>query len=366
MVATFRGSDTHPKEVFLYHMAGADGQGGSSYIDHVILRDRDASTGWTAAAGSVRAERRYVCQNWRADVSVILTDTGSLVEWAKYSSYGVPFGLPAGDTDADGDWDAADSTAISSSLGYDVRHDTTLDGVVSAADVAHANAITGGYQTLGRGRLSSTGVAFRQPGDTREFAFNSSGGGATSTGFSATNAATAGQVGTMTQFYPNFRADLEYFVQDTGFEAGFLRMTMTITNLTNSQLSINTFNTMDIDLGGTAGGDSATLSAPNLIRITDATTPWIGEYSGVNANGWAVAPFGGSSVTSLMTNTAVNNFTNTGLPFGPGDITAGFQWEFSIDPGQSVSVVATFSVVPAPGTLALLGFGGLLAARRRR
>lgn len=242
-------------------------------------------------------------------------------------------------------------------------------GTVTAAPAIDfsVNSVASGTQTLGGvDHGFNSWWWFRQPGDTREFAFNSSGGGATSTGFSATNAATAGQVGTMTQFYPNFRADLEYFVQDTGFEAGFLRMTMTITNLTNSQLSINTFNTMDIDLGGTAGGDSATLSAPNLIRITDGTTPWIGEYSGVNANGWAVAPFGGSSVTSLMTNTAVNNFTNTGLPFGPGDITAGFQWEFSIDPGQSVSVVATFSVVPAPGTLALLGFGGLLAARRRR
>lgn len=26
-----------------------------------------------------------------------------MVEWLKYSSYGVPFGLPKGDTDSDGD-----------------------------------------------------------------------------------------------------------------------------------------------------------------------------------------------------------------------------------------------------------------------
>lgn len=107
-----------------------------------------------------RGERRYYCQNWRADVSALLTDAGSMVEWAKHSSYGVPFALPAGDTDSDGDWDATDSAAITGT--YDVRKDANLDGVINASDVTHANSITGGYQTLGRGILSSSGVANRK------------------------------------------------------------------------------------------------------------------------------------------------------------------------------------------------------------
>ncbi|MFN7021239.1 MAG: RHS repeat-associated core domain-containing protein [Phycisphaerales bacterium] len=162
VVATFRADDADPKEVFVHHNAGLGGYGGSSYIDSVILRDRDADTGWTSAADDKREERRYYCQNWRADVSAILTDAGSMIEWVKYSSYGVPFALPAGDTDSDGDWDATDSGRISTSSSYDVRQDTNLDGTIAAADITHANSITGGYQTLGRGILSSSAVANRR------------------------------------------------------------------------------------------------------------------------------------------------------------------------------------------------------------
>ncbi|MBK9189248.1 MAG: hypothetical protein IPM33_09870 [Phycisphaerales bacterium] len=111
IVATFRDEDADPKEVFVHHAAGLGGFGGSSYIDGVILRDRDIANAWTSDADSKRTERRYYCQNWRADVSAILTDDGSMVEWVKYSAYGVPFGLPAGDTDSDGDWDGDDKGA---------------------------------------------------------------------------------------------------------------------------------------------------------------------------------------------------------------------------------------------------------------
>lgn len=89
-----------------------------------------------------------------------LTDTGAMIEWIKYSSYGVPFALPAGDTDSDGDWDATDSGNITGT--YDVRKDANLDGTTAAADVTHANSITGGYPTLGRGVLSSSAVANRK------------------------------------------------------------------------------------------------------------------------------------------------------------------------------------------------------------
>ena len=101
-------------------------------------------------------ERRYDCQNWRADVSAILTDEGSMVEWVKYSAYGVPFGLPAGDTDSDGDYDTDDKTRITSGT-YDVRKDVNLDGVADADDITQANAVTGGNHALGRGVLSAGG-----------------------------------------------------------------------------------------------------------------------------------------------------------------------------------------------------------------
>ena len=52
----------------------------------------------------------------------------------RYSSYGVPFGLPAGDADSDGDCDNGDSTDTNQiqtwidTPSYDMRGDIDLDG----------------------------------------------------------------------------------------------------------------------------------------------------------------------------------------------------------------------------------------------
>ncbi|HFE46518.1 MAG TPA: hypothetical protein ENJ18_13665, partial [Nannocystis exedens] len=89
-------------------------------VNELLARDIDAD--------STREERVYSCQNWRADVSAVLTDSGKMVEWVKYLAYGVPFALPAGDTDSDGDWDATDAAAILNSGSYDMRQDAELDG----------------------------------------------------------------------------------------------------------------------------------------------------------------------------------------------------------------------------------------------
>jgi RHS repeat-associated protein len=165
-------ADDDAKEVFVYHQAGMDAMGqSSSYLDLMILRDRDASTAWASASDGNLEERTYVCQNWRADVVALLDDTGARVEGARYSSYGVPFGIPRADVNADGTVDSSDASAVSAAsgksvgqTGYEVRLDIDLDGDVDAADSAIVTSDTG--NTLGRGALSSDpttsgGVGFR-------------------------------------------------------------------------------------------------------------------------------------------------------------------------------------------------------------
>jgi len=154
LVATYREDDTDPKEMFVNHNAGLDGSGSSSYIDNVILRDRDANTSWVSASDGTLEERRYYCQNWRADVSVILASGGTLVEWVKYSPYGIPFGLPGADTDSDGDCDATDISNFDSVPSYDVRYDVDLDGDNDATDKAIAQTYYQGT-TYGWDVLSS-------------------------------------------------------------------------------------------------------------------------------------------------------------------------------------------------------------------
>jgi RHS repeat-associated protein len=163
-VATYGENDTSPKEEYLHHAAGLDGLGVGSYIDLVIYRDRDINSGWTSAADGVMEERLYYCQNWGADVSAIVTDTGQMKEWDKYSAYGVPFGLPGGDADSDGDCDASDVSQVNtwvSSGPYDVRGDIDLDGDVDHTD---SSTISGSYSgiTLGRTKLSASAVLNRR------------------------------------------------------------------------------------------------------------------------------------------------------------------------------------------------------------
>lgn len=156
-LATFREDDSDPKEEFVHHQAGFDGHGDSSYINAVVCRDKDANTSWTAASDGVLEQRHYYCQNWRGDVSALITSGGYQVEWAKYSAYGVPFGIPGADTDSDGDCDSADISQIQSWINassYDIRGDADLDGDVDPTDKAVIQSVYQGASS-GRGNLTS-------------------------------------------------------------------------------------------------------------------------------------------------------------------------------------------------------------------
>jgi len=50
IIATYRSTDSTPKERFVFHAAGLDGMGGSSYIDSVVYRDRDMMASSTPKA----------------------------------------------------------------------------------------------------------------------------------------------------------------------------------------------------------------------------------------------------------------------------------------------------------------------------
>jgi RHS repeat-associated protein len=161
-VATFRETDTDPKERFVFHAAGVDGRGGSSYIDSVALRDKDASTAWTAAADSID-ERRYYCQNWRADVSAVINSDGSQVlEWIKTSAYGVPYRIEPADYTRDGSVTSADSTAYTADYNLgNPEADINFDGFVDGIDddlfnnTWYANPGSGGKGVLSRASVGS-------------------------------------------------------------------------------------------------------------------------------------------------------------------------------------------------------------------
>ncbi|MFO0826742.1 MAG: RHS repeat-associated core domain-containing protein [Phycisphaerales bacterium] len=157
ILGTYRDADSSPKERFLHHTAGLGGYGGSSYIDDVVLRERDANTDWngTASDGTLE-ERLYCCQNWRHDVVALVTSGGAIKERAKYFSYGIPFGIPLGDCDGDGDVDSADQSILLGAWGTStVRCDLNLDGTVNASDQSIQSGeygATSGWEKLSRCR----------------------------------------------------------------------------------------------------------------------------------------------------------------------------------------------------------------------
>lgn len=63
----------------------------------------------------------------------------------------------------------------------------------------------------------------------------------------------------------------------------------------------------------------------------------------------------------------VTNLNGTVGPLlGRADYTWAFQWDFVLQPGEDYIISKDKLITPAPGALALLGLGGLVAGRRRR
>lgn len=227
-------------------------------------------------------------------------------------------------------------------------------GTIGGAAVPEANLRANG--PIGIDHAYQSWWWYRMEGDTREYALNDSGGGATQ------NISPPNRL-IMTQNYASFRSNVDWEVVSTGSATGFLRSTLTITNTSSSRITINLFNYLDIDLNNTASDDSAFQTAPNQVRIVDSTGPYIASYE---ASGAGFRQFGSfPDVRDALTNNSVDDLVG-GLPFGPGNFTGAFQWSITVDPGFSRSVIATVSLVPGPGALGLMAAGGLLIARRRR
>ena len=245
--------------------------------------------------------------------------------------------------------------------------------VFTTGDSPTSNTATAGPSA----NLRSTGPAgtnhmfemwwwYRLAGDNREF----------NLGNAATSVTIGSSILRMTFNQPNFSAVLQYQVVSTGVDSGFLRSTLSITNTSGAAISLSLFNYTDLDVNNTAAGDSAVQLAPNFMRVSDPATTYTLAFSGVGADAYQVGSW--PSIRNLLTNNVVDNLNNTGLPFGPGDYTAAFQFGapsptgapggIVIEPGFTSSVIATVSItnVPTPGAVALMGLGGLLVSRRRR
>jgi len=145
--------------------AGLAGHGGSSYIDTVVLRDKDnnGGGGWTGTPDGIREQRHYYAQNWRADVSVIVDNAGDIQEWDKYRAYGVPFLLTPADHNKDGTVTKDDSNAFDADYAAgNLRADLNKSGTITTADQTIFNASYAKAVVGGRWKLSAPDIANRK------------------------------------------------------------------------------------------------------------------------------------------------------------------------------------------------------------
>ncbi len=102
-------------------------------------------------------------------------------------------------------------------------------------------------------------------------------------------------------------------------------------------LTLTIFHLADLDISNTGEGDAAALFEFDIFRsfkVQEGGTS-IFYAADEQASAYLVRAFGVTSVRSLLNDTAVTQFDNTGLPFGPGDITAGFEFPITLPPNGS-------------------------------
>jgi RHS repeat-associated protein len=159
---TISGSaDSDPKERYVHHAAGRSG--GGSYLDSVILRDRDQTAGNNGVADGTLEQRLYYGQNWRADTVVLMTGTGRILERLTYSAYGVATRHPVADFNRDGFTDFFDDlayddcfTGSGGGCPSGQTADLNLDGVADMFDYDEWDLSYAEQVNTARGVLSQT------------------------------------------------------------------------------------------------------------------------------------------------------------------------------------------------------------------
>jgi hypothetical protein len=172
-------------------------------------------------------------------------------------------------------------------------------------------------------------------GDPRAYNFNQEGGQQVQT--------TPDSV-TVTQHYSGWDGIQEYTIVGTGANVGYLRSRATVHNLGAAPLVISLIHYADLDDNGTFTDDVADFTDHDVVRVTDSTGPFALQFAAdVPVNAWQATPW-----RDLLTSLANQNQTalnNTGLPFGPGDFTMAWQWDLTVQPGESVTVGDTITII---------------------
>ncbi len=141
-------------------------------------------------------------------------------------------------------------------------------------------------------------------------------------------------------------------------------MAFTAATSNTGPTSWSLFNGLDFDVQGLST-DTVVVNDTSAVEFTqtDVPTGIFAKAQGFGANRYQVG--GSSTIRNLLTGGGLTNLNNTASA-ASGDNAGAFQWDFSLQPGETKTIQSAFLVAPAPGAVTLMGVAGLVAARRRR
>ncbi|MCG8465275.1 MAG: hypothetical protein MI750_10555 [Xanthomonadales bacterium] len=203
-------------------------------------------------------------------------------------------------------------------------------------------AVSFTYNGLGTGGAANADLAGTGPGGDQLFSYwwyYRISGDPQETNFPSPDAEVyAGNMATLSWTDVNtrgFSADLTHVVTDTGGPSGTLDSVLSISNISSAPIAIDIFVYVDADVAGTFGGDVGTLVVdPTHINVADGAE-FVNIVTGGN-DAYQVLPWPG--IRDLLSDAAVDDLDNTGLPFGPDDFTSGQQWlSVTLLPGETAT-----------------------------
>ncbi len=141
---------------------------------------------------------------------------------------------------------------------------------------------------------------------------------------------------------------------------------LSVVNTTGSAVTFSLFQYVNFDLAGTPGDDTLIVTGGSLAQQSDPTG-WAAQVS--------ATPMPTAFEAGLVTdNPSILDRLQAPVPAvlnnvpGPvvGDGAVAFQWDFTLQDGQSflLSAEKNIAMVPEPATLVLAGIGGLMMTRR--
>jgi hypothetical protein len=173
--------------------------------------------------------------------------------------------------------------------------------------------------------------------------------------------------------------DVSFTLTSMSATSANIYSTVRVTNTTAAAVDISLFNMMDIFLAGQDANDrvlsAGTFGGDRAINFDDSVlSSFKAQHRGFGASGYGVGTFG--VISAQVTDTGIDNFNDVNGFVAPDDLSSVMQFNLgSIAAGATGFAGAAFAVdvqgndvtaIPAPGAFALLGLGGLMAARRRR